>query len=147
MHSLIEMAESLKGQGDTKDYWRGVNDVIALIKQHERPVDEAIPLHFIKENSGGIGWHLISAQYENQYGGLMTVARDEEFNSLRPYLKQQQPVSAVTEAARKLLIQYDAYQNSAGNHEEAYYKLAKYAYPHWQELKAAMQGENLTAKE
>ncbi len=33
----------------------------------------------------------------------------------------------VIKAARGLLVSWKAYQASAGNHEEAYYKLAKYA--------------------
>ena len=45
----------------------------------------------------------------------------------------------VTEAARALLTQWDAFEASCGNQEEAYYKLAKYARPHWNALKAAME--------
>jgi hypothetical protein len=44
----------------------------------------------------------------------------------------------LVKAARALLMQWEAYQQSVGNMEEAYYKLGKYAYPHWLELKSAL---------
>ena len=47
----------------------------------------------------------------------------------------------VIKAARSLLVQWKAYQETAGSYEEAYYKLAKYAYPAWKELEAAITEE------
>lgn len=41
-------------------------------------------------------------------------------------------------AAKPLFGQWLGYQATCGNHEEAYYKLAKYAYPLWEKLKAAL---------
>ena len=43
-------------------------------------------------------------------------------------------------AARNLLTHWEAYQKTAGSYEEAYYKLAKYAYPEWLKLKEALEG-------
>lgn len=152
MQSLIEAVRKLKNilpnpAEEDHDFRWGYNvalkDVIALIKQHSASgVDD--------KTMNDLADQIIIACLTGVSKGDL---KKDLIKWLRPYLKQQQPVSAsVVEAARKLLVQYDAYQNSAGNHEEAYYKLAKYAYPHWQELKAAMQGEtqdkaNLTVRE
>jgi hypothetical protein len=38
---------------------------------------DSIPVHFIAENSGGIGWHFLSGEYENQYGGLKRFTIDD----------------------------------------------------------------------
>ena len=45
----------------------------------------------------------------------------------------------VVEAATKLVSQWDAFEAGYGNQEEAYYKLAKYARPHWEALRTALR--------
>jgi hypothetical protein len=47
-------------------------------------------------------------------------------------------VTCQAEALRGLLACYEEFQASSGNMEEAYYKLAKYAYPQWQAARAAL---------
>lgn len=46
--------------------------------------------------------------------------------------------SDAIEASRKLLEAWDDYRASSGNMEEAYYKLAKYAWNDWEALRAAL---------
>lgn len=43
------------------------------------------------------------------------------------------------EAATKLVSQWEAFEAGYGNQEEAYYKLAKYARPHWEALRTALR--------
>ena len=47
--------------------------------------------------------------------------------------------SPEVEAATKLVSQWEAFEAGYGNQEEAYYKLAKYARPHWEALRAALR--------
>jgi hypothetical protein len=54
-------------------------------------------------------------------------------------------VACQAAALRGLLACYEEFQASSGNMEEAYYKLAKYAYPQWQAARAALSPEALTA--
>lgn len=46
------------------------------------------------------------------------------------------------EALSGLLEQWKEFQVSSGNIEEAYYKLAKYARPHWEKAAAALSKAN-----
>lgn len=46
------------------------------------------------------------------------------------------------EALSGLLEQWKEFQASSGNMEEAYYKLAKYAHPHWEKAAAALSKAN-----
>lgn len=84
MQSLITQIEELRGQGDTKDYWRALDDVIDLIKQHERPVDEV-------ELQRDIQRAVYERLLKKDGSDFITLAILE---IVRPYLKQQQPVSA-----------------------------------------------------
>ena len=54
----------------------------------------------------------------------------------------EKTLNNIKDPAQKLLSQWIAYQATAGNHEEAYYKLAKYAYTHWLELQKAIGSPN-----
>ena len=44
----------------------------------------------------------------------------------------------MAEALAELLTQWEAFEASYGNQEEAYYKLAKYARPAWNKARAAL---------
>lgn len=44
-------------------------------------------------------------------------------------------------ALQDLVSCHDAFESSTGNFEEAYYKLAKYAYPEWQAARSALLPE------
>jgi hypothetical protein len=54
-------------------------------------------------------------------------------------------VACQAAALRGLLACYEEFQASSGNMEEAYYKLAKYAYPQWQAARAAISPDAVTA--
>lgn len=49
-------------------------------------------------------------------------------------------IKAMREALAGLIVQWDAFEASYGNQEEAYYKLAKYARPAWDAARAALAG-------
>jgi hypothetical protein len=47
--------------------------------------------------------------------------------------------AAIIKAAKDLMTHWTAYRKHAGTHEEAYYRLAKYAYPEWKKLEEALE--------
>ena len=51
--------------------------------------------------------------------------------------------TAIVDAAKKLLIHWTAYKKVTGTYEEAYYRLAKYAYPEWEKLRQAIHGDEV----
>lgn len=62
-----------------------------------------------------------------------------EVRNVRPLYTHPTPDRGeMVEAAKALLGQWQAFEASYGNQEEAYYKLAKYARPHWAALAAAL---------